>query len=39
MTKKIILFVALLIMTIGSVCYADGPRKPDPSGVTTGTVC
>jgi Amt family ammonium transporter len=36
MTKKIILFVLALIMTIGSVCYADGTRKPDPSGVNTG---
>jgi Amt family ammonium transporter len=38
MTRKIILFIALLIMTIGSVCYAEGPRKPDPGGVNTGTV-
>ncbi len=38
MTKKLILFVAALIMTIGSVCYADGTRKPDPSGVRTGNV-
>jgi Amt family ammonium transporter len=38
MSRKIILFVALLIMTVGSVCYAEGPRKPDPGGVTTGTV-
>jgi Amt family ammonium transporter len=38
MNRKIILFVALLIMTVGSVCYAAGPRKPDPGGITTGTV-
>jgi ammonium transporter, Amt family len=38
MTKKIILFASLLIMTIGSVCYAEGPRKTDPAGVNTGTV-
>jgi ammonium transporter, Amt family len=36
MTKKLILFVVVLIMSIGSVCYADGTRKPDPSGVNTG---
>ncbi len=38
MTKKLILFVVVLIMTIGSVCYADGTRKPDPGGVNTGNV-
>jgi ammonium transporter, Amt family len=38
MTRKIILFIAFLIMTIGSVCYAEGARKPDPAGVSTGTV-
>ena len=37
MTKKIISFVVALIMTIGSVCYADGPKNPDPSGTNTGT--
>lgn len=36
MTKKLILFVAILIISIGSVCYADGPRNPDPSGINTG---
>lgn len=36
MTKKIILLVFMFIMAIGSVCYADGTRKPDPSGVNTG---
>jgi Amt family ammonium transporter len=38
MTRKIILFVALLLMTAGSVSFAEGPRKTDPSGVSTGTV-
>jgi Amt family ammonium transporter len=38
MIKKIILFIALLLMTLGSVSYAEGPKKTDPSGVTTGTV-
>jgi hypothetical protein len=32
MIKKLILFVAVLIVTVGSVCYAEGPRKPDPAG-------
>lgn len=36
MNKKIILFVLALILSIGSVCYADGPRKPDPGGINTG---
>jgi ammonium transporter, Amt family len=36
MTKKFILFVLLFVMTIGSLCYADGTRKPDPGGVNTG---
>jgi Amt family ammonium transporter len=38
MVKKIIILVALLVMTIGSVSYAEGPRNPDPGGVSTGTV-
>jgi len=38
MIKKIILFIALIVLTIGSECYADGTRKPDPGGVSTGTV-
>ena len=38
MIKKIILFIALIVLTIGSACYADGTRKPDPGGVSTGTV-
>jgi Amt family ammonium transporter len=37
MTKKLTLFVVALMMTIGTVCYADGPRDPDPSGSNTGT--
>ena len=37
MTKKLILFVTALIMTIGPACYADGPKNPDPSGTNTGT--
>ncbi len=36
MIKKIILFVVILLIAVGSVCYAEGPRKTDPSGVTTG---
>jgi ammonium transporter, Amt family len=38
MIKKIILLTLLSLMTIGSVCYADETKKPDPSGVSTGTV-
>ena len=37
MIRKIILFVAILLVAGGSVCYADGPRKTDPSGVLTGS--
>ena len=38
MTKKIILFVSVFILTQGIECYAQtiAPRKPDPSGITTG---
>ena len=36
MTKKIISFLISLSMTIGTVCYADGPKNPDPSGTNTG---
>jgi Amt family ammonium transporter len=38
MTKKIILFISVFILTIGIECYAQtsAPRKPDPSGITTG---
>jgi Amt family ammonium transporter len=38
MSRKIIFIIALLLMTIGSESYAEGPRKPDPAGVSTGTV-
>jgi Amt family ammonium transporter len=36
MTKKLILFVLLFIITIGTVCYADETKKPDPNGAKTG---
>ena len=39
MTKRTILFVIAFILILGSVCNAQTttPRKPDPSGLTTGT--
>jgi ammonium transporter, Amt family len=39
MNKKIIFFVLTLILTIGTECFAEteSARKPDPSGVATGT--
>jgi ammonium transporter, Amt family len=37
MIKRIILFVAVLLLAVGSVSYAEGPRKTDPSGVLTGS--
>ena len=36
MTKKLILFVVLLNMTVGTFCYADGTKKTDPTGTNTG---
>jgi ammonium transporter, Amt family len=38
MAKKIILLVITLVLIAGSDLYADGTRKPDPSGVNTGNV-
>lgn len=39
MTKRTILFIIAFILILGSVCNAQTttPRKPDPSGLTTGT--
>jgi len=39
MTKKIIFFTIAFILTLGPVSFADTtiPRKPDPSGIKTGT--
>jgi ammonium transporter, Amt family len=37
MFNKLILFIIILLLTIGSECYADGNKKPDPSGTRTGT--
>ena len=36
MAKRLTLLVVVLIMTVGSACYAEEIRKPDPSGVNTG---
>ena len=39
MNKKIIFFVVAFILSIGTFCHAQTaePRKPDPSGIKTGT--
>lgn len=39
MTKKIIFFAITFILTLGTVCNAETTtsRKPDPSGIKTGT--
>ena len=38
MYKKIIFLLMVLSLTIGTAIYADNsPKKPDPSGVNTGT--
>jgi Amt family ammonium transporter len=36
MNKKILLSLLLLFMGLGTFCYADGSRKPDPAGISTG---
>jgi ammonium transporter, Amt family len=38
MIRKIILLASVFILTIGIKCHAQtsAPRKPDPSGITTG---
>ena len=37
MIKKLILLITALLIIIGPVCYADGPKNPDPTGANTGT--
>jgi Amt family ammonium transporter len=39
MSRKIILFVIISVLTFGTVSFAgtEGERKADPSGVATGT--
>ena len=39
MNKKIIFLVVAFILSLGTFCHAQTaePRKPDPSGIKTGT--
>jgi Amt family ammonium transporter len=38
MSKKLLLVISVFMLTLGIECYAqtNSPRKPDPSGISTG---